>query len=184
MRQQEVTFAGFGGQGIMTAGQLLAYAGMAEGKQVVWIPSYGPEMRGGTAYCTVVISENRIGSPIITNPQSACVFNKPSLEKFGKLVKPGGVLLINSSLIDSVSGRSDISEYLIPSNETALTIGNPKIANMVMLAAYVAITGIVKFETITQMLENKMGDKEDMLIANHRALEEGQKLGRSLVSQR
>ncbi|MCX6826215.1 MAG: 2-oxoacid:acceptor oxidoreductase family protein, partial [candidate division Zixibacteria bacterium] len=141
MRQQEVTLAGFGGQGIMLAGQLLAYAGMAEGKQVVWIPSYGPEMRGGTAYCTVVVSEQRIGSPIITNPQSACVFNKPSLEKFGKLVSPGGLLLINSSLIDSVSGRTDITEYLVPANEIAMSLGNPKVINIIMLAAYVEISG-------------------------------------------
>ncbi len=180
MRQREVTLAGFGGQGIMTAGQLLAYAGMAEGKQVVWIPSYGPEMRGGTANCTVVVSDNRIGSPIITNPQAACVFNRPSLEKFGPLVKPGGILLINSSLIDTVSGRNDISEYLIPANDIAIKSGNAKAANMVMLAAYVILSGIVKFDTILKMLEEKMGEKKALLEINRRALAEGRALAEKL----
>jgi 2-oxoglutarate ferredoxin oxidoreductase subunit gamma len=184
MRQQEVVFAGFGGQGIMTAGQLLAYAGMAEGKQVIWIPSYGPEMRGGTANCTVVVSANRIGSPIITNPLTACVFNKPSLTKFGAIVREGGLLFINSSLIDTCSGRQDITEYLIPANDMAQQIGNPKIANMVMLAAYVEVTKIVKFETLSKILDEKMGDKPEILILNHRAFDEGRKLGSSLPSQK
>jgi 2-oxoglutarate ferredoxin oxidoreductase subunit gamma len=184
MRQHEVVFAGFGGQGVMTAGQLLAYAGMAEGKQVVWIPSYGPEMRGGTANCTVVVSENRIGSPIITNPLTACVFNKPSLTKFGAMIREGGLLFINSSLIDSRSGRQDITEFLVPANEIALKIGNAKIANMVMLAVYVEVTKVVNFETLKKMLDEKMGDKPELLALNHRAFDEGQKLGKELSSQK
>ncbi len=184
MKQQEVTLAGFGGQGIMTAGQLLAYAGMAEGKQVVWIPSYGPEMRGGTANCTVVISDSRIGSPIITNPQTVCVFNKPSLEKFGPMVKPGGMLLINSSLIDSISERKDISEFLVPANDMALKIGNAKAANMVMLAAYVQVSGAVKFETLVEMLMKKMGEKKELLEINRGAMEEGRKLGETFKAKR
>ena len=127
--QKEVVFAGFGGQGVMTAGQLLAYTAMDEGKQVCWIPSYGPEMRGGTANCTIVISSQRIGSPIINNPQSACVFNRPSLDKFGPLIKKGGLILINSSLIDVTSGRDDVDEYLIPVNDMAIKLGNPKYAS-------------------------------------------------------
>jgi 2-oxoglutarate ferredoxin oxidoreductase subunit gamma len=184
MKQQEVTLAGFGGQGIMTAGQLLAYAGMAEGKQVVWIPSYGPEMRGGTANCTVVISNIRIGSPIITNPQTVCVFNKPSLEKFGPLVKPGGMLFINNSLIDSISGRKDISEFLVPANDMALKIGNAKAANIVMLSAYVQVSKVVKFETLMEMLLEKMGQKKELLEINRRAMEEGWKLGETLKAKR
>ena len=174
--QKEVVFSGFGGQGVMTAGQLLAYAGMEEGKQVVWIPSYGPEMRGGAANCTVVISDSRIGSPIINNPLSACVFNRPSLDKFGPLIKKGGLLFINSSLIDVRSGRNDLTEVLIPANDIAIKIGNPKAANLVMLAAFVEATDIVRFETLEKMLDEKMGAKKEMLEMNHKALDEGRKL--------
>lgn len=174
--QKEVVFAGFGGQGVMTAGQLLAYTGMEEGKQVAWIPSYGPEMRGGTAHCTVVISDSRIGSPIINNPGAACVFNRPSLEKFGPLVRSGGLLLINSSLIDIKSERDDITEILVPANDIAMKAGSPKAANMVMLAAYVEATGIVGFDTLEKMLNEKMGKKKDFLEINKKAFEEGRKL--------
>lgn len=174
--QLEVVFAGFGGQGVMTIGQLLAYTAMEEGKQVVWIPSYGPEMRGGTANCTVVVSDARIGSPIINNPMSACVFNRPSLDKFGPAIRPGGLLLINNSLIDVTSGRDDITEILVPANDIAIKLGNPKVANMVMLAAYVAATDIVKFEHLEKMLDSKMGRKKSLLEINHAAIAEGRKL--------
>jgi 2-oxoglutarate ferredoxin oxidoreductase subunit gamma len=176
-KQREVVFAGFGGQGVMTAGQLLAYAGMDEGKHVIWIPSYGPEMRGGTANCTVVISDSRIGSPIINNPMSACVFNRPSLERFGPAIKKGGLLLINSTLIDIKSGRDDITEMLIPANEVAIKVGSPKAANMVMLAAYVEATDIVSFDTLTTMLKEKLGTrKKELFDINLKAFEEGRKL--------
>ena len=183
--QLEVVFAGFGGQGVMTAGQLLAYAGMEEGKQVIWIPSYGPEMRGGTANCTVVISDVRIGSPIINNPISACVFNRPSLDKFGALIRPGGLLLINSSLIDVTSGRSDITEGLVPANDIAMRVGSPKVTNMVMLAAFVAATEAVSFETLYHMLDAKLGvDKKDLLQINHKAFDEGRKLTDKVFAMR
>jgi len=176
-KQKEVVFAGFGGQGVMTAGQLLAYTAMDVGLNVVWIPSYGPEMRGGTANCTVVISDGRIGSPIINNPMSACVFNRPSLDKFGPLVKKGGLLLINSSLIDVTSGRDDLTEILVPVNDIAIKLGNPKVANMAMLAAYVEATNAVSFDALLSMMEKKMGGgkKKAMLEINHRAIEEGRK---------
>lgn len=181
--QKEVVMAGFGGQGVMTVGQLLAYTAMEEGKQVVWIPSYGPEMRGGTANCTVVVSENRIGSPIINNPQSACVFNRPSLDKFGALIRPGGLLLINSSLIDVTSGRDDISELMVPVNEIAIKVGNPKVANMVMLGAYIGVTDIVKFDSLLSMLNNKLGHKKDLLEINHNAIAEGRKIGEEFAAK-
>lgn len=174
-KQTEVVIAGFGGQGVMTVGQLLAYTAMEEGKQVVWIPSYGPEMRGGTANCTVVVSDKRIGSPIINNPLSACVFNRPSLDKFGDMIRPGGLLLINSSLIDIKSGRDDITEFMVPANETAIRLGNPKVANMVMLAAYIHATNIVSFKTLDKMLHEKLGHKKDLMTINMRAIEEGKK---------
>ena len=110
----------------MTAGQLLAYTGIEEGKQVVWIPSYGPEMRGGTAYCTVVVSEAASVRRLSTIPGPACVFNRPSLDKFAPRVKPGGLLLVNSSLIDVTSERTDITEILVPANEMAMKAGTAK----------------------------------------------------------
>ncbi|UCD95022.1 MAG: 2-oxoacid:acceptor oxidoreductase family protein [Candidatus Zixiibacteriota bacterium] len=179
--QKEVVFAGFGGQGVMTAGQLLAYTAMEEGKQVIWIPSYGPEMRGGTANCTVIVSDSRIGSPIINNPMSACVFNRPSLDRFGPMIRKGGLLFINSSLIDVTSERDDITELLVPANDLAIKVGNPKVANMVMLAAYVEVTGLVLFETLDRMLTEKLGGKKkEMLELNRKAFEEGRKAGQEL----
>ncbi len=173
--QIDVVFAGFGGQGIMTAGQLLAYTAMEEGKQVCWIPSYGPEMRGGTANCTIVVSDTRIGSPIINNPAGACVFNRPSLDKFVPSLRAGALLLINSSLIDTPSGRSDLIEVKIPINEIAMKLGNPKAANMVMLAAYVKATGVVKMKSLENMLITKLGHKKSALEINKRAFKEGAK---------
>ncbi len=182
--QKEVVFAGFGGQGVMTAGQLLAYTAMEEGKQVIWIPSYGPEMRGGTANCTVVVSENRIGSPVINNPQSACVFNRPSLDRFGATIKKGGLLLINSSLIDITSERDDITEALVPCNDIASKVGNARVANMVMLAAYVAATDIVSFKTLKKMLTEKLGSrKKELLEINYKAFDEGRKLGKKIAAK-
>ena len=181
MAQYEVTFAGFGGQGIMTAGQLLAYAGIAEGKQVAWIPSYGPEMRGGTAYCTVVVSDNRIGSPIISSPQCACVFNRPSFDKFVPLIKPDGLSIVNSSLIDVTTDRTDIKEILVPANDIALAAGNAKAANIAVLGAFVAATKTVKLETVARMIEEKMARKKAVLGINLKAMEEGAKIARAAL---
>ncbi len=172
-----MTFAGFGGQGIMTAGQLLAYTGMHEGKQVAWIPSYGPEMRGGTAYCTVVVSDLRIGSPIINNPRAICVFNRPSLDKFGPRVKPGGILIINSSLIDVSSDRTDIKILNVPGNDIALKAGNVKSTNMVILGALIGATGVVEYDNLKEMLTQKMGRKKDLLQINYQVLDEGYQIG-------
>ena len=173
MNQFEVTFAGFGGQGIMTAGQLLAYSGMNEGKKVVWIPSYGPEMRGGTAYCTVVISDTRIGSPIINHPSSICVFNRPSFDKFEPRVKPGGLFIVNSSLINAVSERKDFTQLLIPANDMALEAGNPKATNIVILGAFVSATGILKYKTVEDTLTKKLGHKKSLLESNKKLLKLG-----------
>jgi 2-oxoglutarate ferredoxin oxidoreductase subunit gamma len=176
MSQYEVTFAGFGGQGIMTAGQLLAYAGISEGKQVVWIPSYGPEMRGGTAYCTVVISDRRIGSPIINNPLCACVFNRPSLDKFAPRVKANGVLIVNSSLIDVKSDRTDIRQILVPADDIALEKGNRKAANIVVLGAFIAVSKIVNYDTVLATIKDKLSKKKAVLDTNLKAVEEGYQL--------
>ncbi len=184
MAQYEVLFAGFGGQGIMTAGQLLSYSGLAENKQVAWIPSYGPEMRGGTAYCTVVVSDERIGSPIISNPQSVCVFNRPSFDKFVPKVKPGGLSIVNSSLIDVSTDRDDITELLIPANDIAMKTGNPKAANIVILAAFIAATGVVKRETVINTIREKLGKKKKALPLNLKAFDEGYELARKMLGKK
>ena len=126
--QSEVMFAGFGGQGILLIGKILASTAMEQGFQVGWIPSYGPEMRGGTAYCTVVISDRPIGSPIIRNPKHLVAMNRPSLEKFAPMVKPGGIVLINSSIIPIGSGRTDIDELKVPVIDIANELGNVRSA--------------------------------------------------------
>ena len=140
MRTSRVICAGFGGQGVMSMGQLMTYAGMLENKEVSWLPSYGPEMRGGTANCAVTISDQPVGSPIITDDATAAVImNSPSLTKFEGDVVPGGVILINSSLVHEKCSRDDIEAYYIDANELSNELGGPKFANMVMLGAFLAV---------------------------------------------
>jgi len=184
MKQYEVTFAGFGGQGIMTAGQLLAYSGIKAEKKVVWIPSYGPEMRGGTAYCTVVISDLRIGSPIINNPTSICVFNRPSFDKFAPMVKPGGLFIINSSLINVTSERTDFTQLQIPANEIALKEGNPKAANIAILGAFIGASGILDYDVVRDTLIEKLGKKKELLDSNLKVLKLGFDLALKLRSKK
>lgn len=157
--RHEVMFAGFGGQGIMLIGQMLAYAGMNEGQQAVWLPSYGPEMRGGTAYCIVQVADEPIGSPVVATPLNAAVMNRPSLEKFAPKVKPGGLLLINSSLIHITSDRKDINVLDIPCNDIANDLGTAKAANMVILGALIGYTKMVKPESIEHMIDYQFGKK-------------------------
>ncbi|HUV31525.1 MAG TPA: 2-oxoacid:acceptor oxidoreductase family protein [Acidobacteriota bacterium] len=183
MAQYEVTWAGFGGQGIMVAGQLLAYTGIREGKQVVWIPSYGPEMRGGTAYCTVVVSDRRIGSPIIANPRAACVFNRPSFDKFSPQVKPGGLLVVNSSLINVTTDRTDVTEILVPASQMAIEAGNVRVANIVMLGAFAGASGIVELDNLREVMKEKLGRKKELLAANVKALAQGYELAISARKQ-
>jgi 2-oxoglutarate ferredoxin oxidoreductase subunit gamma len=183
MGQYEVTWAGFGGQGIMVAGQLLAYTGIKEGKQVCWIPSYGPEMRGGTAYCTVVVSDARIGSPIIRAPQAACVFNRPSFDKFSPMIRPGGLLVVNSSLIDVTTDRTDITELLVPANDMAIKAGSGKATNVAMLGAFVGATGIVDYDNLVAVFKEKLGRKKDLLSINLQVIKEGYDLGRAIFKK-
>jgi 2-oxoglutarate ferredoxin oxidoreductase subunit gamma len=171
--QSEVQFAGFGGQGVMLMGQILAQAAMHEGREVVWIPSYGPEMRGGTAYCTVVISDRPVGSPIIRNPQHLVAMNRPSLEKFAPTVKKGGVVFVNASIIPIGSGRNDVDELRVPIIELAQELGNVKAANIVALAAFVARSRIVSFEALTAAVKDKFAEKAKLIPLNLKALEAG-----------
>jgi 2-oxoglutarate ferredoxin oxidoreductase subunit gamma len=133
--QSEVIISGFGGQGTLYAGQVYAYAGMDEGKHVTWIPSYGPEMRGGTANCTVVISDEEIGSPSALHPRAVIALNLPSLDKYEPLVAPGGYLIVNESMVNREPTRTDIHWLMIPANNIARELGNERAANMVLLGA-------------------------------------------------
>ena len=142
--QTDVIFAGFGGQGVLFSGQVLAFAAMDAGYDVTWMPSYGPEMRGGTANCTVVIADEEIGSPTVKYPKAAVVMNLPSLDKFEPLVSPGGVLIVNSSLVNRDPTRTDITWLMIPAQEIAETIGPRRLLNMVMLGAFVKKSNLVK----------------------------------------
>ena len=169
--------AGFGGQGIMLMGQILAEAGMLEGKHVTWLPSYGPEMRGGTANCTVVISDEPVASPVIDIPTEIIVMNIPSLLKFEPYLKREGNLFMNTSVIDREPKRKDIKIIKVPANDIADKLGNLKVANMVMLGAYIAATKVVDKETVFEALKKKLkGKKENLLDINKRAILEGMSL--------
>ncbi|MBZ0263775.1 2-oxoacid:acceptor oxidoreductase family protein [bacterium] len=174
--QREVKFAGFGGQGILSAGKFLAEAGIEEGKEVAWVPSYGPEMRGGTAYCTVVLADHPIGSPIVNAPMDLVAMNRPSLEKFEDTIKPGGFILVNSSLIPDRVKRTDVTEILIPCNKEANDLGNRKGANMVALGAYVACSGVIKLETVLSIVRTEFQRKPQFIEANNALIKRGAEL--------
>ena len=172
--QEEIIISGFGGQGALFAGQLLAYAAMDNGYHVTWIPSYGPEMRGGRARCTVVISDEEIGSPLVRRPSSAIVLNIPSMEAFEPAVKPGGVLIVNSSLIPQKSERDDIRVFYVPATDIASELGNVRMANVVCLGALVKATGILSIEAIKQALEQHLPERHRALLPlNNQALDRG-----------
>ncbi len=177
--QSEVMFAGFGGQGILLMGSILAHAAMEEGSEVAWIPSYGPEMRGGTAYCLVVISDRPIGSPIIRNPMHLVAMNRPSLEKFAPMMKPNGVVVINSSLVSIRSGRNDVDELLVPANDIARDLGTTKVANIVALSALVARSEIVEFDLLGQWIKKEFSSREKLIPVNMEALAQGKKAAKS-----
>ncbi len=158
MVSERTILAGFGGQGVMLMGQLLTQAGMIEGKEVSWLPSYGPEMRGGTANCGVIVQAEPISSPVVEgNATSEIMMNLPSLLKFEEDLEPGGKLLINSSLISEKASREDVEAYYIPSSDIANELGDTRVSNMVMLGAFIEVTGIVEPESIFQALEEKLG---------------------------
>ncbi len=173
--EERLIIAGFGGQGVMAIGQLLTYAGMGENKKVSWLPSYGPEMRGGTANCSVIISTDPVGSPVVIDSTSAIVMTRPAFAKFEPLVRKGGNLLVNSSLIDAKSDRQDINVFYIPANDIANSLGNPKIANMVMLGAYLEASKVVSVDTVLgDAFKEVFGsNKAHFLPINKEAMEKG-----------
>ncbi len=171
---EEIIVSGFGGQGALFAGQLLTYTGMDEGWHVTWIPSYGPEMRGGTAHCIVILSDVEIGSPVIREPSICLVMNPPSMDKYEPLVKPGGLLVANTTLIRTRSERTDIDVVYIPANELAAELGNEKMANVVLLGAMLGTREILPIESVKRTMDLHIPQRRKQIIEpNKRALDRG-----------
>lgn len=169
-----IIIAGFGGQGILSAGKILAQAGMYENKNVSWLPSYGPEMRGGTANCCVIISEEKIGSPILNKANALIVMNSPSLDKFENSVLEGGFIISDSSLIERASSRKDIDESRIPAAKTALEMGNATFATIILLGKLIAKTNVISKESFVEALKSTLPAKKHYLIPEEiKALEYG-----------
>lgn len=176
--ETSIVISGFGGQGALFAGQLLAYASMDSGRHVTWIPSYGPEMRGGTAHCIVIISDDPIGAPIVQRPTVALVFNGPSHDKYEPLVLPGGLLVGNSSLIKERSARRDIDHLYLGANEIAEACGSPKMMNVVMLGAMLARRPVLSLTAVQQALRDHLpARKQALLTGNLAALQQGYEVG-------
>jgi 2-oxoglutarate ferredoxin oxidoreductase subunit gamma len=172
--QEDIIISGFGGQGALFAGQVLAYAGLAEGKQVTWLPSYGPETRGGTAHCTVIVADEEIGAPLVRQPTTAIAMNPPSMDKYEPLVRTGGLLIVNNSLVSARSGRKDIRTLYIAATEVASALGDARLANVVLLGAFLGATGLVSPQAVERALEEHLGERHrDLLAANREALRAG-----------
>jgi len=171
---EELIVAGFGGQGVLSMGMTLAYAGMVEDKQVAWIPSYGPEMRGGTANCTVIVSDTNVSSPIISSYDTAIVLNQPSLEKFEPKVKPGGILIYESNNIMTPPAREDIGIIALPAAIEAGKIGNAKTMNMIILGAFLSKKPLVSTKSIIEGLSKVLPERNHHLLPiNEKALKHG-----------
>jgi 2-oxoglutarate ferredoxin oxidoreductase subunit gamma len=172
--QSEVVFAGFGGQGALFAGQILAYAGMDAGMAVTWMPSYGPEMRGGTANCQVIIADEEIGSPLSLNPRAAVTMNLPSLDKYEPMVAKDGVLIVNASLVNRQFVRSDIQGVMLPANEIAEELGSPRLTNMVMLGALLQKLPVLPLADVEAALDRHLPERHRKLLQlNIEALRRG-----------
>lgn len=172
--QSEIIISGFGGQGTLYAGQVLSYAAMDEGLHVTWIPSYGPEMRGGTANCTVVISDEEIGSPTTQHPRAVIALNLPSLDKYEPMVRPGGYLIVNESMVNRVPTRKDIHVLMVPANRLALELGNEKVANMIMLGALEGVMHVLPEGALERALANHTAGKLQKFVGlNVEALRRG-----------
>ena len=171
---REIIIAGFGGQGVMSMGKTLVEAGMEEGLEVSWVPSYGPEMRGGTANCSVVLSDLPVGSPVVNRPTELIAMNGPSLKRFEPRCRPGALVLINSSQALEKVSRADLRAFYIPSMEEAARLGNIMVANMIMLGAYIRATSALRIETLEKMLARIFtGPKAHLVELNIKALQTG-----------
>jgi 2-oxoglutarate ferredoxin oxidoreductase subunit gamma len=174
----EIILAGFGGQGVLLIGKLLAYAGMKAGSEVTWMPAYGPEMRGGTCNCTVVLSDKPIGSPITKCPDGIIVLNLPSLDKFEECVRPGGVIVVNTSLINRLPRRTDVIVVPVAANDIAKEAGTPKAANMVALGAFLGATGVADLEQVKKTLAETFAARPKLVPVNEAALARGFEIGK------
>ena len=174
MKDLNMVFAGFGGQGVLFAGKVVAYAGLIEGRELSWLPSYGPEMRGGTANCSVRLSDEAIGSPLVTNPNVLVAMNRPSLEKFVNEVEPGGVILLDSSLIDVQVERDDVTTYYVPASTLAEENGLKGLANIILVGKLFKEVGFCSEETLDKALQKCIpARKAAMLDFNRKAIEIG-----------
>ena len=174
--EERIIVAGFGGQGVVLMGKLLAYAGMLEGKNVTCLPSYGPEMRGGTANCMVTVSTRKIGSPYVTEPSSLIVMNLPSLDRFESMVESGGCILVNSSLVRREVARSDVTAASVQANQIAEELGDVRVANMVALGAFAKVRPMLNMDSLINALEKALpARRREMLSLNREALQRGGK---------
>lgn len=172
--QEEIIISGFGGQGALFAGQLLAYTALDEGREVTWIPSYGPEMRGGTAHCTVIIADEPIGSPIVRQPSIAIAMNLPSHKKYGDLLQPGGLLVVNRSLVPAASERRDITELRIAASDIASGLGDVRMSNVVLLGAMLRLRPVLGLDALLRSMEGHVsGRARRLLEQNKQALQRG-----------
>ena len=174
MRNAQILIAGFGGQGILFAGKFLAYQALSEGRQLSWLPSYGPEMRGGTANCSVIISDEPVGSPIVTDPDVLVCMNLPSLDKYENAVKAGGIIISDSALISRKVEREDVKAFYIPATQMANEAGMSSLANMIMMGKLIRETAIIDFDGVEQTMEGLVSARhKDMLALNIKALRMG-----------
>lgn len=172
--QKEIIIAGFGGQGVLFGGQVLAYAAMDSGREVTWIPSYGPEMRGGTANCTVVIADHEIGSPLVKNPPLSIALNLPSFDKYEDLLQPGGTIVVNQSMVDRGARRRDIQTVFVPCNEIAEAIGDKRLMNMVAIGALLPALPEIQIKDVEKALQAHLPARhKDLLPKNYEALKRG-----------
>jgi len=171
--EKSLLIAGFGGQGVMLLGQMLGYAASDAGKNATYYPSYGAEQRGGTANCTVIISDEEIGSPVATKPDAVIAMNEPSFNKFKGMVKKGGTIFINSSLVESSLDREDITAYYIQANSIADSLGSSKVANIVMLGAYIKVSAVLDVEETKKIIKKVLGNKKELLESNLKAFDTG-----------
>ncbi len=174
MKTTEILIAGFGGQGVLFAGKLLAYKGLLEGRQLSWLPSYGPEMRGGTANCSIILSDTPVGSPIVSTPDILVAMNLPSFDKYENTVRAGGMMIVDSSLIERKSTRTDVRTFYIPATKMATDSGIPTLANMLILGKLIRESGVVAYEGIEDALAKVVSAKRiELLEVNRRAIELG-----------
>ena len=181
--QKEIIIAGFGGQGVLFGGQVVAYAAMDAGKEVTWIPSYGPEMRGGTANCTVIIADEEIGSPLVKNPPLAIALNLPSFDKYEETLEVGGTLIVNQSMVDRDAKREDINVIFVPCNEIAEEIGDKKLLNMVAVGALLTALPEITIKDVEKALEGHLPVRHKHLLPkNYEALRRGFEAGQSVLA--